>query len=847
MNYFSTFFQFKLMIISSYIFLIIFNQFRCNAESLNKQTSFSDEQIRPHSCSLSQTSLSSCSEVSPSLSSSVDKDKKECTCDTEMIKSSDDLHESNQFTKIQQCQVQSRENQANQLIVNPTTIQEFNCEQLNFCDDRQGFEAILHLHRQLDEDANGDIDISESDEFIRDELKYENGAERQKAFHGNDKHITVDELWSAWRVSTVHNWTVDQTVEWLTEVVELPKYQDAFVEYSINGVFLPRLAAQSQIFATLGINNPIHKQKIALKAMDVVLFGVPKPKASNKDFIMGFLFVFATVVGWYAYYQHKYSKDHIRKMMKDIEALANAEKQLESLQMELEKTRQEHEEAHKEKQDLERKLKANEQQQSSMFNCGNDLCHQQSADSDGAGNTSSQRMKELREELHQTKLELKRIEQAYHSRQWIPSRSLQPYLQLTYEIETRYYNAKKNAAELQLQAAREGCDKLKRKRSSLFGAFRMAHSSSIDYVDNTILQARTLLAELTNEMQERIKRWKQIEIYCGFEIVHNPGSLSLERKLYGNQSVTSNSMISNNATTIKTSNSSNSLSKMLRRGSEATLSEEDSLSLISGTSPSTYSSYNNPNLQAVQAIQMWQKHQIPSNLNLKRMSTTSMYSASQSSPTADNYSINGLMINDGSSTVRKPVPKKKLSITSNKSFHLFGDRRGSSDGVEKHFEQLNGNQTSGYNQKENSCSSQSESNIYDYQSRPFLMDDLQSKSNQSTELNNNHSINRQKSSEWDEISSQPTKSNDHSKSRDSILNELLMDKSVSENVNCGNSINDDTFSSTSSNESTTTVNTNINNNTDHHHFNGPKQKKKKKYSDFLDRYFLQKTRKIKDG
>lgn len=147
----------------------------------------------------------------------------------------------------------------------------------------------------------------------------------------------------------------------------------------------------------------------------------------------------------------------------------------------------------------------------------------------------------------------------------------------------------------------------------------MAHSSSIDYVDNTILQARTLLAELTNEMQERIKRWKQIEIYCGFEIVHNPGSLSLERKLYGNQSVTSNSMISNNATTIKTSNSSNSLSKMLRRGSEATLSEEDSLSLISGTSPSTYSSYNNPNLQAVQAIQMWQKHQIPSNLNLKRV------------------------------------------------------------------------------------------------------------------------------------------------------------------------------------------------------------------------------------
>lgn len=41
---------------------------------------------------------------------------------------------------------------------------DFNCEQLNFCDDRLGFEAILYLHRQLDEDANGDIDITESDE-----------------------------------------------------------------------------------------------------------------------------------------------------------------------------------------------------------------------------------------------------------------------------------------------------------------------------------------------------------------------------------------------------------------------------------------------------------------------------------------------------------------------------------------------------------------------------------------------------------------------------------------------------------------------------------------------------------
>jgi stromal interaction molecule 1 len=33
----------------------------------------------------------------------------------------------------------------------------------------------------------------------------------------------------------------------------------------------------------LGIKDPIHKQKIALKAMDVVLFGPPKGMASRKE------------------------------------------------------------------------------------------------------------------------------------------------------------------------------------------------------------------------------------------------------------------------------------------------------------------------------------------------------------------------------------------------------------------------------------------------------------------------------------------------------------------------------------------------------------------------------------
>lgn len=111
---------------------------------------------------------------------------------------------------------------------------------------------------------------------------------------------------------------------------------------------------------------------------------------------------------------------------------------------------------------------------------------------------------------------------------------------------------------------------MKRKRSSILGAFRVVHNSNINYVDNTIIQARQLLAELTAEMQERIRRWKYIEQLCGFEIIHNPGFMVLEQHLYGGNS-------------LKTSSSTASFAKIFsRRTSDVTIADDDNLS-ITGT------------------------------------------------------------------------------------------------------------------------------------------------------------------------------------------------------------------------------------------------------------------------
>lgn len=64
------------------------------------------------------------------------------------------------------------------------------------------------------------------------------------------------------------------------------------------------------------------------------------------------------------------------------------------------------------------------------------------------------------------------------------------------------------------------------------GAFVSTHGKSIDEVDRSIVEARTALTEVTQELQERAYRWKQIEMLCGFNIINNNGFTFLENALY---------------------------------------------------------------------------------------------------------------------------------------------------------------------------------------------------------------------------------------------------------------------------------------------------------------------------
>ncbi|XP_065362829.1 stromal interaction molecule homolog isoform X3 [Calliphora vicina] len=383
--------------------------------------------------------------------------------------------------------------------------------------DRLGMEAIRSLHRQLDDDDNGNIDLSESDDFLREELKYDSGYEkRQKAFHFNDDmHISVKELWEAWLRSEVHNWTTEQTTDWLAQSVQLPQYVDLFKQHKVSGASLPRLAVNNMHYVSnvLGIKDPIHKQKIALKAMDVVLFGPPRETGTRwKDYILVTLLLSAIIGCWYAYQQNKNAKRHLRRMAQDMEGLQRAEQSLQEMQKELERARLEQENVATEKMDLERRLK----EVPTLTSSNSDLEVQQ-----------------LKKEIEMLRTELSRAEIELVDNCWAPPPQLQSWLQYTYELESKNHLKKRVSAEKQLQSAREACEKLRKKRTSLVGAFVSTHGKSIDDVDRSIVEARNSLGEVTNELQERLHRWKQIEQCMGMNIVNNNGLPYLESVLYG--------------------------------------------------------------------------------------------------------------------------------------------------------------------------------------------------------------------------------------------------------------------------------------------------------------------------
>ncbi|XP_026543497.1 stromal interaction molecule 2 [Notechis scutatus] len=400
-------------------------------------------------------------------------------------------------------------------------------------EDKYSLEALRTIHKQMDDDKDGGIEVEESDEFIREDMKYKDASNKHSHLHREDKHITIEDLWKRWKTSEVHNWTQEATLQWLVEFVELPQYEKNFRENNVKGTTLPRIAVNEPAFmmSQLKIIDRSHRQKLQLKALDVVLFGplTRPPHNWMKDFVLTISIMIGIGGCWFAYTQNKTSKEHVTKMMKDLESLQTAELSLCELQERLEKAQEENRTVAVEKQNLERKM------MDEISDAKREACRLKEL-REGAECELS-RLKYAEEELVQVRMALKKAEKEFELRSnWSVPDALQKWLQLTHEVEVQYYNIKRQNAEMQLAIAKDEAEKIKKKRNTVFGTLHVAHSSSLDEVDHKILEAKKALSELTTCLRERLYRWQQIEKICGFQIAYNSGLPSLTSSLYSDHS-----------------------------------------------------------------------------------------------------------------------------------------------------------------------------------------------------------------------------------------------------------------------------------------------------------------------
>ncbi|NXV52924.1 STIM1 protein, partial [Uria aalge] len=388
-------------------------------------------------------------------------------------------------------------------------------------DEQLSFEAVRNIHKQMDDDANGNVDVEESDEFLREDLNYHDPTVKHSTFHGEDKLISVEDLWKAWKTSEVYNWTVDEVVQWLITYVELPQYEETFRKLQLSGHAMPRsvLAALSGVLlGVLKMTDRSHRQKLQLKALDTVLFG--PPLLTRHNHLKDFMLVVSIVIGvggcWFAYIQNRYSKEHMKKMMKDLEGLHRAEQSLHDLQERLQKAQEEHRSVEVEKVHLEKKLQ-------DEISIAKQEAHRLRELREGTENELS-RQKYAEQELEQV-----RVQPDLGARPGeMPVRTEQ-LLTLLHPSEKPRNMRSSSSCDLFLLMFQ--AEKIKKKRNTLFGTFHVAHSSSLDDVDHKILTAKQALSEVTAALRERLHRWQQIELLCGFQIVNNPGIHSLASAL----------------------------------------------------------------------------------------------------------------------------------------------------------------------------------------------------------------------------------------------------------------------------------------------------------------------------
>ncbi|KAF8570986.1 hypothetical protein P879_03615 [Paragonimus westermani] len=430
------------------------------------------------------------------------------------------------------------------------------------------FEAIGHIHKYLDGDKNGEVDSSEAAKFVRQEFSPSERAQKPRTLTSEDPFVSLTDLWAMWRKNPAFNWTIKQTVQWLTEIVDLPQYEDIFVRHSVDGKALPLLAMQNMSYLTdvLIIRNSIDKKKLMLKALDTILFGPPQrqPLMSVEVSVVtascGILLLVVFAVSHWFY--HNVAVDDRTKSSPDGPASTErALKQLQARLEDLERLRYTLNscEVNAEldstsivsldtKQSTDMPTSCASQPPSSKLTTshsseqgvslrgtrvlsGMDSLEEpveEGSDCDQNSIWSSNKLTQSSSAWNLVDLDSYPLSPARRSITFdgcpLPATTeLMLWLQVTYEHELQHYRSRKMEAERQLNAARQACKRLHRKRYNILGSVRLLHTDSLDELECKLVEAKMVLEQLQSELHERMDRWSRVEELTGFTLRTNPG------------------------------------------------------------------------------------------------------------------------------------------------------------------------------------------------------------------------------------------------------------------------------------------------------------------------------------
>ena len=389
----------------------------------------------------------------------------------------------------------------------------------------------------MDDDRDGHVEIQETKEFMAEELQYKTSTqEKEEKFHGTDTDISVEELWKAWKYSEVYNWTTDNLVVWINDHVKLPQYADYFRRNRIDGQFLPRLALnENNYYANvMQIKDSRHKRLIMIKATDLVLFGYhqstlvffsfvwlviyknylliafkilfKEPHNLIKDVLMISSLTLSIFVCIYLYSKHRQSLEQIKQMINDFEKLAELD-----VINKLHSSQQLQNQQNNDSWDLSSNLFQKRNSTGEIFNFNflrsqqkeNKLMSEKNSKLSLELNLAKKEAEQLKRERESTVGQLKQLELALRELEKVRAALRQTETKLeiikfqapsllfnmlkrSFESEKELFDYKHKIIEKEKSLCSNELNKLSKRQTGVFGAFKLVHSSYIEELNHRI-------------------------------------------------------------------------------------------------------------------------------------------------------------------------------------------------------------------------------------------------------------------------------------------------------------------------------------------------------------------------